>query len=111
MARNKKEMKAGDLVTLSSVAFKRNFIWFHCGHDVDNMVGMITRVKDVHYSDGHYYKDHRRTGYVVKWLGPEGEKNGPPGRRRWDKYFLRSDLKFFSKKKYFERQRQLQEDD
>jgi len=99
MARKKKEMKPGDLVMLSSSAIKRNDLyWYRQLTQDGNLIGMVIRIKDIYYAGGHGHLRHRRAGYIVRWIGDD--KIGPRGRKRWDSYFLRSDLKFVPKYKF-----------
>ena len=100
-------MKAGDLVTisaygrrlksLSEVLNRRNM---KLKHEIDSqnpwgvpdealppLVGIVTKIEEGRYQWNSYQ-------YTVSWAG-----EGIPGRNRWQKTFIRKDLKLVSKAK------------
>ena len=103
MARKKRELKKGDLVTFSSRATKMtNLYRWGPMKGRPPLVGMIVKIKESYKwkytwtgpnggtEDKVFYNQ-----YTVSWIGGEG----PAGRKYWDRYFIREDLKFVKKLK------------
>ena len=102
MARKKRELKKGDLVTFSSRAAKMTDLYrWGPVKGRPPLVGMIVKIKQS-YKWKHTWTSSGGTQekvffnkYTISWIGGKG----PRGRKYWDDWFQREDLKFVKKLK------------
>jgi len=91
VARKKRTIKKGDLVTLSSRCL--NMVYpSNWSHRRKRLVGLITKIGEHRVWRDYSYRPVKQ--YTISWIS-----SGPHGRQRYDRYFYREDLKYVKKLK------------
>ena len=100
MARKKRELKKGDLVTFSARAANMSDLYrWKPMRGEKPLVGMIVKIRETHKwkMDRKEYIEKKvpHCEYTISWIGGKG----PRGRKYWERHFIREDLKFVKKLK------------